>query len=168
MLDEKKILLLDRGFQRIFATPITRMTFRQLQNIIYTVFDGDQEKSVKLLESLLTGEAQDKLGKDLKKLIEKYSLDVAMAKEVQERGDFMAMLTSDLLPHTNQAIFSNRVKRVDGEEFHFITDFSSVFRLIDHFIGRVEEVKDRDQSQKIVAGYSKELEALKKRLDSLI
>lgn len=149
MFDDTKIKTLDTTFKRIFALPITRSTFREMQNAIFAVSDGDADSSNSLFESLLTGEVKkendkhDKSGK-LKNFIEQFTIFARVARDVFERGEFISLASSDILRQQNRVVLLNRLRRVDGEELQFLTDAEGTLRLLQHFAGRLNELKGTD------------------------
>lgn len=172
-LSDKEVVLLEKNLQRIFAMNIMRSTFREVQNTILATSDGDKEKANDLFEALLVGEIKEGVvnnkGKEvLKSVIDRFSIPVRLSKEVYERGDFINIITSDLLSQTNRVVFLNRIRRVDGEEFQFITDADSTIHLLQHFLGRVQDLDRSDTSKKIIADYKKDLTALKTKIEQLI
>src|ERR1700722_1224116 len=127
MIDEKKISFAKRALKRIFALPINRSTYREMHSAFQNILEGNVEQANTLLEVLLIGDANSEKAKnfpkkELQSLIEEFSTLVWTAKDVFERGDFISLVTSDMISTPNQQVFSNRMKRIDGKEFHFITD----------------------------------------------
>jgi hypothetical protein len=104
----------------------------------------------------------------LKALIEEFSIPFWTAKDVFEKGDFINIITSDLIQSPQQPIFAHRIKRMDGEEFHFITDIDSTMHLLKHFITRISELQKNPNSQHILNGYKVELGKLKENFDQIL
>lgn len=173
MLNEKELTLLQKNLQRIFSMTIMRSTFREVQNVILTTAEGNRDTANSLFESLITGEIKDGLvpnkSKDvMKDMIESYTIPIRLAKEVYERGDFVNIITSDLLSQQNRVVFLNRIRRVDGEEFQFITDPDSTIHLLQHFVARIQDLTKSDVAKNFVSSHKKELEAVKSQIDSLL
>lgn len=172
MIDAKKLQQLDLAFQRILTLPVSKSSFRQMQNAILFCLEGDREAASKLLETLLTGKSENQNGSKsepaLHKLIERYSLPIGVAREVSERGDFLSIVTSDIISHPEMPLFGNRIRRVDGQEFDFITNAESAIQLLHHFSARLQEMEKLEKSREVLKGFKKELTALKTRIDQLI
>lgn len=172
MIDAKKIQQLDVAFQRILTLPVSKSSFRQMQNAVLFCFDGDRDAASKLLEAILMGKPNQNGGSApepaLQKLIERYSLPMSVAREVAERGDFLSIVTSDIINHPEMPIFGNRIRRVDGQEFDFITNAETAIQLLHHFSARLLEMEKLEKSREVLKGFKKELISLKSRIDQLI
>lgn len=172
MIDVKKIQQLDFAFQRILTLPVSKSSFRQMQNAILFCVEGDRDAATKLLEAFLHGdqEGQNGSAKDpaLQNLIERYALPLSVAREVSERGDFLSIVTSDVINHPEMPLFGNRIRRIDGQEFEFITNAESAVQLLHHFSSRLQEMESLEKERKVLKGLKKELVALKGRIDQLI
>lgn len=133
-------------FQRIFAFNITRSTFRELQNIILAAAEGNTDMANKLLEAIFLGQHKEGVVTEKAKdafdgLIKEFSMLVRLAKEVQDRGDVVNLIVSDILEQKDTVGFLHKLKKIDGEEFSFVTDTHSTINLLHHFITRVEEME---------------------------
>jgi hypothetical protein len=174
MIDEKKMQQLDMAFQRILTLPLSKSSFRQMQNAILFCLDGDREASTQLLDALLKvpqeSKNASKPGQDanLQKLVDRFSLQISVAREVSERGDFLSIVTSDIINHPEMPLFGNRIRRVDGQEFDFITNAESAIQLLHHFSSRLQEMEKLEKSREVLKGAKKELISLKNRIDQLI
>lgn len=172
MFDEKKINQLDKAFERVFAFSVTRSTFRQLQNVIFAIAEGNKEVATAILEALLNGEVKDAHSPIntpvFKKIIEKYSVLSQVAKDVLEKGEFINLVTSDILQNPQAIVFANRIRRIDGEELQFITDAESTLQLITHFLNRIQEVDRSEPSRNVIDGIKNDLHALRERIDDLL
>lgn len=173
MFDEKKIRQLDKALERVFAFSITRSTFRQLQNVIFAIAEGDKDVASAVLEALLLGEVKADANKvintsSFKHIVESYSVLAQVAKDVLERGEFINLVTSDVLQNPQAIVFANRIRRIDGEELQFITDTESTLQLVNHFITRIQEVDRTEPSRNIVSHIKEDLQAIKQRLDDLL
>jgi len=172
-ISEKELELLEKNLQRIFAMNIMRSTFRELQNAILASANGDKGKASNLFESLLVGEVKEgtfgqKSKEAMKSIIQQYTIPARLAKEVYERGDFVNIITSDLLSQSNTSVFLNRVRRVDGEEFQFITDPESTVNLLHHFLTRIQDLAKADTSRKFITDNKKALEEVRAKIGDLI
>lgn len=173
MVNEKELTHLSKNLQRIFSMNIMRSTFREVQNAILAATEGNKDNANALFESLMIGEVKDgvvhtKAKDSLKGIIEKYTIPIRLSKEVAERGDFVNIITSDLLAQPNRVVFLNRIRRVDGEEFQFITDPESTFNLLQHFLGRVQDLDKSEGSKKVIESHKADLQALKQKIEELI
>lgn len=173
MLDDKKMQLLEQTFKRIFALPIKRSTFRELQNSVATILHGEKEDYAHIFESLLTGRIKQKGEKKesdprFKAFIEEYLIQTRLAKDILERGEFISMITSDTLNQTNQTIFVHRIRRIDGEEFQFITDPDSTFHILKHLIDRIQDLEKNEASKKVLDDYKEELKSIQEKLERLL
>jgi len=174
MFDEKKIKMLHKTFNRIFALPITRFTFKEMQMAIGSSVNGDEKTAQVLFEALLTGKVDPDLERETKtpvirRFVEAYSIKALVAKDVHEHGDFLSLVNSDVIPNNKgSAIFINRIRRVDGKELHFMTEINSTIQLLRHMVERLLEAKKNEHSKKILAEQKKEILILRQRLDKLI
>lgn len=146
-MDEDKLKFLAQSFQRTFALPITKSTFRDIQNSIMTVTGGDPKRSQELLEKVVKGDIE--ADSKLKEIFAHYSYLILVAKDVYERGDFVGMVTSDTVTRDNQIFFSNRIRRIDGTELHFVSDVDSTIQLMNHLLNRLSELKKLENASEI-------------------
>lgn len=172
MMNETKIDQLSRAFKRLFALPISRSCFREIQNTIFKVMEGNQDDSNEVFSALISGaltpEQENKPEANaLKRLINDYSIQTNIAKDVFERAEFVSLLITDMLPHPNQILFANHIKRVDGQEIHFITDLESSLQVVNHFLTRVSEAEKNENTKPIFKKHKQDLQALKQKIDAL-
>lgn len=173
MFDEKKLANLRKALKRIFALPINRTTYREIHSAIFNISEGNLENTNNLFEVLLTADINSEKAKnypkdELKKLIDEFSVPAWTAKDVFEKGDFISLVTSDMIASPTQQVFSNRIKRVDGQEFHFVSDIESTLHLLTHFSTRLAELEKNPGAKKLLNGYQKELGVIKNRLEAVI
>jgi hypothetical protein len=174
MLENKMIELLHKGLQRVFALPITRSTFRELQTVIITSVNQNTDLASDVFEAFFTGKVKKELvegEKGLKKvsiLIQQYGILARLSKEVYERGEFVNIITSDTLNQDDKTVFLNRVRRIDGQEFQFITDPESTIHLLHHFANRLQEMRQSDNSANALENYSKELASLREKIEEAV
>lgn len=139
--------------KRIFSMPVTKSTFRQLQHAILTLMNGNREESNAMLESLVTGQAKGKNadnGQLFKRLSEQYGISILVAKDIFERGDYLSLLSSDIVAlQQGRVVLNNIIRRVDGTEFQLITDIDSSINVIQHFISRLEELMNLKEHQQL-------------------
>jgi hypothetical protein len=173
MLDEKKINNIQRALQRIFAMSVTKSTFREVQNAFANVLEGNREEANQILEIILRGDAKlanlDGSEKEaFEKVIENFSVPLWTAKEVHEKGDFINLISSDILSQNNQVLCANILKKIDGEEFRFLTDPESTLQLVSHFLSRIAELEKNDRTRPVVTRNRAQLETLKQKLEELL
>ena len=172
MLTVKMLNDIELGFKRVFALPITSSSFQEIQMIIITSAENDKTIATQLFEALLTGKIHSELATDsilsrLKKVIVKYSIQIQVTKEVYERGEFVNIITSDALNQKDHVLFLNRIKRIDGSEFQFITDPGSTLYILHHFANRLQDILQSEAAAKKLQNLKKELEALKDKINTL-
>jgi hypothetical protein len=170
MLNESTVTRIRSSLQRIFSMKITRSTFREVQNAIISASGDNKDQVNDVFESFLTGKPKDKIAKgkaldSLKSIIDEFSIPIRLSKEVHERGEFVNIITSDTLTQGERIAFLNRVRRIDGEEFHFVTDPESTIHLLNHFVGRLQELDKADQTREILSEHRDDLVQLRDRLE---
>lgn len=169
----KKIEQLQSSFRRILAMPITRSTYREMQNVILLAAEGNLNETGSIFDALLNAQSKSDLVKKggekiFKNFLEDFSIPARVAKDVFDRGEFISLLTSDIISQPNRTLLLNRIRRIDGEELQFITDIDNSLHLVNHMLGRLQEVERSDNTKKISKGYKKELAEIKKKLEELI
>ena len=103
MLDEKSLTNLESSLRRIFAMKLTRSTFRELQNTLIALANGNKDLTNDLYESLFTAQPKDSVVRDpklvsqFKDLCRNFSVLVRLSKEIFERGEFVNIITSDTI-----------------------------------------------------------------------
>lgn len=172
-MTKKKVTQLDKAFERVFAFNITRSTFRQLQNVIFAIAEGNKEVATAILESLLQGEIKPEANKavstpSFKKFVDSYNVLTQVAKDVLERGEFINLVTSDVLQNPQAIVFANRIRRIDGEELQFITDAESTLQLVTHFLNRIQEVDRAEPSRNVIDGIKSDLGLIRDKIDDLL
>lgn len=144
-ISEEQIEHLQRSFKRIFALPLASMTFREVQNALTQVFPGKKEEPEAILNSLLSEEIQPVLKNGdtalLEDLVQTFSTPVRFAKEVADYGEFMNIFSCDFVQQGNQVFFMNRMRRIDGNEYRFLTQPEVNIRLAHMFISRLSDLK---------------------------
>ena len=170
MLNESTVTRIRSSLQRIFSMKITRSTFREVQNAIISASGDNKDQVNDVFESFLTGKAKDKIAKgksldSLKSIIDEFSIPIRLSKEVHERGEFVNIITSDTLTQGERIAFLNRVRRIDGEEFHFVTDPESTIHLLNHFVGRLQELDKADQTKEILTAHRDDLLQLRDKIE---
>ena len=90
------------------------------------------------------------------------------SKDVFEKGDFINLITSDLIPSPQQPVFAHRIKRIDGQEFQFISDFDSTLHLLKHFLTRIHELQKNPNAKNFLNSHKTELDKLKTDFEKLL
>ncbi|MBB64366.1 MAG: hypothetical protein CMO81_04820 [Waddliaceae bacterium] len=168
MLDEETLTKIRNALKRTLALKMTRSTYWEIQNIVLTALNADKEKATQLLDSLLIGQPRGKLATGpqldlLNSIINEFCIPLRVAKDVFERAEFLNTIASDIMAHQNRPVFVNRVRRIDGEEFQFMTDTESCLQLLKHMVGRLTELKKSDKTKATLeasAGTIKEFKEL--------
>lgn len=172
MVTQDQVKQLNYQFVRIFALPTSRMTFKEVQNALTTTFTGKQEEPNALMTSLLNGELHSSLetgnSADLKKFITEFSTNVRIAKEVSELGEFLNIFSCDFLQQGNQLYFVNRMRRIDGEEYFFLSQPETNIRLARMFINRLNDLKKNVNGVQFDQRLKDELQKTKKDIENLL
>ena len=172
VLDDRVVMLFEGNMKRIFAMKISRSTFRELQNVILNCTEQNKDLANFLFETLLTGQIKsavpNKKHRDiLEDVIKNFTIPARLAKEVSERGEFINIITSDLVSHEENFAFLNRLRRIDGEEFVFMSDPQNTMHLLQHFVGRLLELASAPKGSEELNKYKKELNLIGERLKQL-
>ena len=158
--------------RRIFAMKVSRSTFREMQNVILNCVNQNKDLANLLFETLLTGQVKDEVTSSkhraiLEDVIKHFTIPARLAKEVAERGEFINIVTSDLVFQEDQFAFLNRLRRIDGEEFTFLSDPQNTVHLLNHFISRLQELEKNPKTKNGLEKYKQELHTLGERLQVL-
>lgn len=172
VLDDRVVMLFEGNLKRIFAMKISRSTFRELQNVILSCANNDKELANFLFETLLTGQIKASIPNEkhreiLEDAIKNFTIPARLAKEVFERGEFINIITSDLVNQQEQFAFLNRVRRIDGEEFIFLSDPQNTLHLLQHFVGRLFELEKNPKGKEEIDKFKKEIGIMGERLKQL-
>ncbi|MFN0064856.1 MAG: CT_584 family protein [Chlamydiales bacterium] len=172
MLDDKILMLFEGNLRRIFAMKISRSTFRELQNVILNCTNQNQELANFLFETLLTGQIKGQIPNEkhreiLEECIKTFTIPSRLAKEVYERGEFINIITSDLVTQGDECAFLNRIRRIDGEEFSFLSDPANTINLLRHFAARLPELEKNSKAKEELHKFKNELSLLGERLKQM-
>lgn len=164
---------LNRSFKRVFALPISRLTIRELQNALTLSLSGNIDTSKALYESLLNGEINTALKsydnrKEIGAFIDDFSPHVKIAREVAEMGEFMNSFSCDFLEQGKQFFFINRMRRIDGSEYYFLSAPETNIRLAHMFINRLKDLKKQVGDLPLDPKLKEELRNIKTDIDALI
>lgn len=170
MLDQQKLRALRFALKRTFSLPITRSTIREVQNVVYQITDGKLESANVIMEALLTGEVKSGIENELgiKKIADEFLAQATLSRDIYERGEFVNNIYSEPVGIKEQPLFLNRVRRIDGEDFQFLSDLESTFHLLQHFVNRLEEVKDSPGFKQYAKDHQKDLGDLKDKFSHLV
>lgn len=172
VLDDRVVMLFEGNMRRIFAMKISRSTYRELQNVILNCANQNKDIANFLFETLLTGQIKasvpnEKHREILEEVIKNFTIPARLAKEVYERGEFVNIITSDLVSQQEHTAFLNRLRRIDGEEFIFMSDTQNTVHLVQHFVGRLYELENHTHGKEELEKYKKELGLIADRLKQL-
>lgn len=172
VLDDRMVLLFEGNMRRIFAMKISRSTFREIQNVILNCVNQNKELANFLFETLLTGQIKGEVPNEkhreiLEEVIKNFTIPARLAKEVFERGEFVNIITSDLVNQQEEYAFLNRIRRIDGEEFLFMSDPQNTVHLVNHFVGRLYELDKNPKAKSALNEFKKELAMLSERLKQI-
>ncbi len=173
MLQAAEIEKFDRVLKRIFSLNISRSTFREIQNAAVAATGGNRDAAQHLFESLVRGESQQGELDDiaftaLQELVQEYSIPVKLSKDVSEKGEFINLITSDTLRHGELFAFLNRIRRIDGDEFQFITDLDSTLHVLLHFGSRLQELRSVEGGTQLLASKTESLVVIRNQINALI
>jgi hypothetical protein len=171
-VSKEQIEQLKRSFIRIFSLPVARMTIRELQDALKGILQGNPEASKAIYESLLAGalkgDFEEETKDDLNSFIEKFTLQFCLAKDVNEFGEFMNSFSCDFLQQGNQLFFVNRMRRLDGQEYHFHSAPETNIRLAHMFISRLQDLKKSVSGVTLDQRLIDELSQIKSSIDSIL
>lgn len=170
MLDEEKLNQFSRELKRIFALPITRSTFRELQNACVTLAPMEAPK---LFEAIISGDPEIakpvcSCKEKIAQLIEDYSITFRVAREVFERGEFIGLATADMISQPNKVAFLNRIRRIDGEELQFITDTPGTMHLIHHLLDRLQDLHKHPVGKETLTAAKEDLKVAREKIGKLL
>ncbi len=171
MIDDSRLAILKTTFQRILAMPISRATFRDLQNAILAGTSSNSESATQFLNALLLGDLKatgNKPSPAIKEFFEEFSVKTRVAKDVSERGEYLSAITSDTMYHPVTPVFLSRMRRIDGNDFQFLADPQGVLSLITHFLGRLNDLEQNDSTYDIANKFKNEIKEVKTSLDKLL
>lgn len=168
MFKKEKLGTLKAQFQRIFTLPLTRTTFREISNAVLTASEGDTQKANTFIESLILngGDAASK-EPETKEFISQFSIPTRVAKEVHDRGNVLSMLTTDVGLRGDSLVFSSRLRRTDGGDFHFVADTDGILQLMDHFVIRLRDGGKEEKGKESIKKAKERISTLSKHLDEL-
>ena len=172
MIEENVLTQLHMNLKRVFAMPITRSTFREVQNAVMGTCPNNKEEYTTLFESLITGDPSStctscKKKEPMEKLINEFSIPIRVAKDVFERGEFISMVSSDIIAQKDRIAFLNRIRRMDGEEIHFISDIKGSINLLLHFAGRLQEAEKSETGKELLSQFKEDFSKAKEIVDHL-
>ncbi len=172
MISQEQIQQLKVGLKRVFGLPISKMTLREVQNLVSTVFQNDSDTARLMMDSLLRGELNEALengdNEQLISLLEDFSWNIRQAKEVFDLGEFMNIFSCDFLQQGNQVYFVNRMRRIDGQEYYFFSAPETNIRLAHMFINRLKDLKKAVGNLPLDPRLLQELENLTKDVNELV
>jgi hypothetical protein len=172
MLTKEQLQTLDSAFKRILVLPISKMTIRELQDVLNNFLDGSKDVPRNLFNSIVEGKvnpAFDKsIHKEIQDFIDKYSATFRVAIDVADTGEFINSFTCDQIVQNNRPFYVNRMRRIDGEEYYFISNPDTTIRLAQMFVKRLIETRKETKNLPLEPRVKKELESIRKDLESLL
>lgn len=170
-MDKQSLINLRNKIAKALTMPITRCTYKEIQNSITLAANGEQNTFVKLMDTLLTQKIALNLDVECENIIydilDRYGISIVTAKEVHDKAEFINLLTSDLIHQPNALFFTNTIRRVDGKFLEFICDLDSLLHIIEHFTNRLDEFQKHDAEGKSLAQHKETIDRLQKKLKSL-
>lgn len=167
MTDNSKFEAVRASLKKIFALPVNKSTFRQIQNTIGVICQGNIAMTNEILESLFNGNF--KHGQEnLKPIQKEFEEQLKVSRDVFEKGPFLGLITSDHIAQGDRVLFNNLIRRIDGEEIEFISDVESTFLMIKHFIGRLQEVYVKDISKDLKEKLEEEISDLHEMTQTMV
>src|SRR5262249_31297008 len=143
-------------------------------NVILNCVNQNKDLANFLFEMLLTGQIKGEIPNEkhretLEDVIKNFTIPARLAKEVFERGEFVNIITSDMVSQEDQYAFLNRIRRIDGEEFVFMSDPQNTVHLVSHFVTRLYEMNTEKypSAKNEISKFKKELGLLGERLKQL-
>lgn len=170
-LEDNVFLVLEGNLKRIFATPIGYTTFREVQNVVFNCAEGQQDTANFLFEMLINGKIIHEISSEQKKacqsLMAEFMMPIRVSKDIHERGEFINFVTSDMLTQQDRCVFLNRLARVDGQEFLFMTDVQNTCHLIRHLLARMIEAQKNPVGEKNLLEIQEDVASLKHHFEEL-
>lgn len=173
MIEKKHVDRLRFHLQRLFCMKVSRTTFRELQNAVLASVEGDRDLASKLFETLLRGEIPPNLADKesdapLRWIVDNYCIPCRLSRDVYERGEYIQVITSDVLQQNDMPMFVNRIRRIDGEELQFLSDLESSLHLVHHFVSRLSDLSAEESTHKSVKDVKKDLSQLRQGVEALL
>jgi hypothetical protein len=171
-IEDRVVMLFDGNMRRIFAMKVTRSTYRELQNVILTCANQNKDIANFLFETLMTGQIKEgfvneKQQEVLEEVIKNFTIPARLAKDVYERGDFINVITSDIVTQQEECALLNRVRRIDGEEFFFLSDPQNTVHLLQHYVARLQELQGHKFGKQELEKFKKELNLAAEKLKQM-
>lgn len=166
MINAEKMDVLNQQFQRIFTLPVTRLTFRELQMALSTALNNDPKTIQTVTEALLSNEFPDE--PKLEGFFKEFSVPFRVAKQIQDNGEVLSMLSTDVGTQGENLLFQVRIRRIDGGEYTFITDAGGFLQVAEHIVQRLGSTTGTLAGKGTMSGLEGRLEALQKSIGQLI
>lgn len=171
-IEDRVLTLFEGNLRRIFAMKITRSTYRELQNVILTCTGQNKDIANFLFETLHTGQIKEgwlneKQTEVMEDLVKYFTIPVRLAKDVYERGEFINVITSDIVTQQEECALLNRIRRIDGEEFLFLSNPQNTLHLLQHFTSRLQELQGNKHAQEELGKFKKELNLIGEKLKQM-
>ncbi len=173
MLELSNIDSIRNGLKRIFSMRITRSTFREIQNEINIAVKFKETLAQQVLTAFLDESTSGikfagKGFNPFKQLISDFSIQIQVAKNIHEKGEFVNFITSDTLNRQQNVTFFNRIRRIDGLEYEFATDPGTTLQLMQHFLDKIKEIASLKVDKNTQYDMKRQLEFISNQIDNLI
>jgi len=166
MISEEKMDVLNQQFQRIFTLPVTRLTFRELQMALSTALNNDAKSIQSVTEQLLSNEFTS--DSNLEEFFKEYSVPFRVAKQIQDNGEVLSMLSTDIGTQGDNLLFQVRIRRIDGGEYTFITDAGGFLQVAEHIVQRLGSTKGTLAGRGAITNLEGRLQTLQKSIGQLL
>jgi hypothetical protein len=106
----------------------------------------------------------------MRAIIERYTIPSRMAKEVFERGEFVAGMTSDVVfdNETGQnALIITRIRRIDGQELQVVNNTQTTLFTIQHHLQRLQELTAHEKGKEQFKFLKDQLNQIKQNVSAL-
>lgn len=166
MISDDNMAVLEQQFQRIFTLPVTRLTFRELQSAISTALNEDTDAAQSVSNALLTDDYPD--NPRMESFFKEYAVPFKVAKQIQDNGEVLSMLSTDIGSQGDVLLFQVRIRRIDGGEFTFVTDATGFIQVAEHIISRIATTKNSLAGKGTISTVKPRLEALEKTIRKVL
>jgi hypothetical protein len=130
-------------------------------------------QGISKIQKRFTGELKESLkesgnGDGLTTLVDEFSSHFKIAREVAEMGEFMNSFSCDFVEQGKQHLFINRLRRIDGSEYYFLSAPETNIRLSHMFINRLRDLKKAVGDLPLDPKLKEELSNIKKDIEALL
>jgi uncharacterized membrane-anchored protein YjiN (DUF445 family) len=156
-----------------FQKALQRIFMLKVQNAAVAATEGNKEAAQHLFQTVVKGTSEqgdldDITYQALQETVKNYSVPISLSRDVSEKGEFINLVTSDTLRQGESFAFLNRIRRVDGEDFQFISDLDGSLHLMMHFGSRLQELKTAEGGKELLASKTKALSVVRDQINALL